>query len=74
MSSLKVIMYCGGPWGGGGEKGEGKSGVGEGSLAPTRDKCGRAITPRASKGDFQVSKGSFLTQTEREMVQGGWGN
>ncbi len=66
MSSLKVVMLTvGDHWGG--EKGEGNSGVGEGSLAPTRDKCGRAFAPRASRGDFQVSKGWFVTQTEREM-------
>jgi hypothetical protein len=57
----------------GSEKGEGNSGVEEGSLAPTRDKCGRAFEPRASKGDFQVSKGWFNTQTERGMVEGGMG-
>jgi hypothetical protein len=31
--------------------------VGEGSLTPTRDKCGQDFAPRESKGDFQVSKG-----------------
>ncbi len=47
ISSLKAGNVNGrGPLGG--KKGEG--GVGVGSLAPTRDKCGRAFAPRASRG------------------------
>jgi hypothetical protein len=33
-------------------KGRGNLGVGMGSIAPTRDKCGWAFAPRASKGGF----------------------
>jgi hypothetical protein len=38
----------------------------EGSLSPTREECGRAFAPRASKGDFQVSKGVICYVSKRE--------
>jgi hypothetical protein len=37
-----------------------------GSLSPTREECGRAFTQRASKGDFQVSKGGNLLCEQEE--------
>ncbi len=48
-------------------------GVGKGSLAPTRDKCGQEFAPRESKGDFQVSKRVICDTNRQGVVQGDGG-
>jgi hypothetical protein len=60
-------------WGGLG-KGRGKLGVGVGSIASTRDKCGRAFAPRASKGGFPSKLKRCIAQEQgRVQGEGAWG-
>jgi hypothetical protein len=72
MSSLKTCnVGCRGPLREG--KG-GELGVRVGSLSTTRDECGRTFAPRASKGDFQVSKeGGWLCGQKGKGCKEGMG-
>jgi hypothetical protein len=51
-------------------KGRGDFGVGMSSIAPTRDKCGRAFAPRASKGGFPSKLRGYMQIKNRGCTKG----